>query len=103
MRRLRLAQPILIVALAVGILAGVVLQQRALADPARMAAPRAVQAVSIVTQADGVPPIRRPDTAVRVHGTIATRSAPARLLGATADRGACCSPRSQGGSDSSTR
>jgi hypothetical protein len=103
MRRPRLAQPLLIVALAVGILAGVVLQQRALADPGRAAAPRAVQAVSMVTQADGVPSIRRPDTAVRVHGTIATRSAPALLLGAPADRGTCCSSRGQGGSDGSTR
>lgn len=86
MRRPRLARPILIAALAVGILAGVLLQQRALADPARVTAPPAAQAVSLVTtgEPDGVPPVSHRDTAVRLHGTIATRSALSRSVGAAA-------------------
>jgi hypothetical protein len=86
MRRTRLAQPILTVALAVVIPAGVVLQQRALADPARVTAQPAAEAVSLVTtgKPDGVPPIRQRGTGVRVHGTIATTSAPPRPVGAAA-------------------
>jgi hypothetical protein len=71
--RLRLAQPILIAVVAVGILAGVTLQRGALAGPAPVGASPTIEAVAVVTGDTRDPaPARRAARGVRVHGTFAT-------------------------------